>query len=325
MSDWKEIIQKAIYRDFPDSEVVDFEETSGLAHKVFVVELDNPERKVVANFCHREELEDRFEVEPEVTRLVERKTDVNVPHIIRSDLSKEFVPQMYYLSGLVPGYNPGDRFKHMAVWKKKRILRQAGRLLGRVHSQVGFDRPGHLRFDHDRGELETYGPDKWVEIFKEVMYYQLDNAHERFSDIVPELKRVFEDNLHLIEGDFQPVLLHQDYGPRNIHVEGSNVSGILDWERALAGHSEYDLFKAEIRFVYLFQSENLKEKYRRHFYKGYRELNSFEDGWKKRRTFYRYSCLFEPLWTFDPEKYSDPDGREKELRDLIEMYFEELD
>lgn len=298
----KSIIQDIVAKEFPGSKIRDFERLSGDAKETFLVKFEEG-NKVIVNFLTKNNLEERFEVEDFIIQKVSQETDLPVAKVIASDLSREKVSYPYFVTTVLEGYNPTNRFKYLPTNYKKTILNQAVKYLGKLHRDVKLDEFGKLSYElsyETTGKELSLDRGSWPEVFMEIMERQFDEfQHDLYKELIPIAREKLHDNLDLIKGDFQPVLVHQDYGPRNILVKRDNITGIVDWERAISGHKEYDLFKAEKRFIDdNFRSRKIRESLRKEIFKGYRGVNSLEEGWRERRKFYRYSYVIESMWTF---------------------------
>ncbi|XP_070566026.1 uncharacterized protein [Ptychodera flava] len=125
-----------------------------------------------------------------------------------------------------------------ADWEK--ILFQVGRHLAEVHSLTAVSQKyGYL------GEHQPMDPqDTWVDAF-EVMWGKL------IDDIVmtgyygdkekDALTGLFQEHRALFDRPVLPHLLHMDIWHQNILVdENSQVTGVLDWDRALWGDPEIE-------------------------------------------------------------------------------------
>lgn len=261
--DSRSIIQDIVAKEFPESKIRGSEQLSGDAKETFLVEFEERD-EVIVNFLTRINLEERFEVEDLIIQKVSKKTNLPVPEVLASDLSREKIPYPYFVANVLEGYNPTYRFKYLPTRQKKRILNQAGQYLGKLHRDFSLDEFGRFNYDSTKQELFLNGG-SWINVFMEIMERQFDEfQYEPYKELIPVAQETLQDNLNLINGDFQPVLVHQDYDPRNILVKRDKITGIVDWERAIAGHKEYDLFKAEKRFVDdNFQSRKIRENLRK--------------------------------------------------------------
>jgi aminoglycoside phosphotransferase (APT) family kinase protein len=75
------------------------------------------------------------------------------------------------------------------------------------------------------------------------------------------------------------------------------VRSIIDWERAISGHPELDLFTTDSR-LFFDLTDRTARKYRPYLYRGYFDERSLQQGWKTRREFYKLLKTVEAMWTF---------------------------
>jgi len=280
------------------------------------------------------ELEDRFQVEAPVNRLLNQETDVSVPEIIVFDNSKTFYDFMYFISSFEKGVNldnyesdGGPKFRYLSRERKRNVLESAGRQLGMLHSQTSFKQYGFLNYENN--ELCFGEKGSWSSIFKEIILEeQLANFPERFKDLQEMVKYFVEENIEVVDTGADPCVIHQDFRWPNMKVD--SISAVFDWERALAGHHEYDLTKS-LKSLVQVRSENLREEYTKSFLKGYQKFMDLDDSWRQRKKFYRALRPVEALWTFESwTEGMNKDKKEKmaelhksNLEERINEYLEE--
>ncbi|MFB6099983.1 MAG: phosphotransferase family protein [Candidatus Nanohalobium sp.] len=276
--------------------------TIGRAHETFIFETDS--EKYILKASNEKRLEDRFQVEAPVYRLLKSSTDVPVPEIVAFDNSKRDFNFMYFISGFEKGENidtyeadSGPKFRYLSVERKKKVLESAGEVLGKLHSQTSFKSFGFL--ESENNELEFRKKSSWKKIFREIIIEeQMENFPERFQDLQDLIRGFVEENLDVLKYVDSPCIIHQDFRWPNVKVSGDKVSTVFDWERAVAGHAEYDLAKAEESLIQV-DSNGLYRKYRESLLKGYRKHSKLEDGWERRMQFYKAVRPVEALWTFE--------------------------
>ena len=302
----------------------------GRAHQTFFVQTDSG--KYVLKVSEDDE---RFQVEAPAIRYLNSECNVAVPELMGFDNSKNRFDFMYFITGFELGENidsfeaeSGPKFRYLSVERKKNLLNSAGRNLGRIHCQAGFDSFG--TFYSDENSLEFKEKMSWPELFRKIIIEeQVGNFPERFQDLKNIVKDFVGENINVVDGVSSPCLVHQDVRWPNMKVQGKTVSTIFDWERSISGHHEYDLFKAEESLIQV-RSDGLDEKYRQHFLKGYRKHMDLDTGWKQRRDFYLAVRPVEALWTFDgwtdgmseDRKDEMAEVKRSELKERIERYRE---
>ncbi|MFB6209674.1 MAG: phosphotransferase family protein [Candidatus Nanohaloarchaea archaeon] len=288
-----------LLKDKLPQKVSDIEKSSiGRAHHTFKLRTEN--EKYLLKISDNDT---RFQVEAPVLELLESK-DVRTPKIIDFDNSRSKYDFQYLICEFVEGENvdrwensSGPNFAYMSESRKKSLLESAGEQLSNLHSQTSFEGFGHFRCRNS--ELEFRQKGSWKETFREIIIQeQVSNLPEKFQDLKPIIEEFVESNIDILENAGDACLIHQDFRWPNILVDGDQISRIVDWERALSGHHEYDLAKAE-ESILQFTTQKAREKYRDYFLDSYMQRVSLEEGWSERRKFYRALRPVEALWTFE--------------------------
>lgn len=324
----EDILEDILRQEFPERDLSNLEDVSGLNKITYSVRLDSGRNLIVSWVDDQEKIED-FKIEAAVIELVDSSTSISVPEVITLNFTDERLPP-YYLMEKIDGYNPDDRFKYMPENVKKFLLKEAGRILGRVHEETNFETVGN--FYHTEQGLKLEEKEVWSDALFDSMGHHLSGLEDTvFGSIIDEAENAFENHRHLVDDtDFEPVLVHEDFRPGNLIVKDNEIKAVIDWERALVGHSEYDLFKAERDFIDLkFRTEKTREKYRGCLIDGYREIRELEEGWERRREFYRFIHILQDLrvfadkhseWIDDPEEIEKAvEHFKKKLRDQIQQ------
>jgi aminoglycoside phosphotransferase (APT) family kinase protein len=311
---------KDVIRFVMEDDVQNFDSnTLGRGHETFFFRTSGG--RYVLKVSNDKDREDRFQVEGPVNKFLSSNTYVPVPNVVDFDNSKQDFNFMYFISEFEDGENictyeamSGPKFKYLSVERKKRVLESAGEVLGMLHNQTSFKDFGFLKSRNQEIAFRTKGG--WKDVFKKIIIEkQMNNFPERFCDLKDLIRGFLEENLSLLEDLGSPCLIHQDYRWPNIKVKGSSVSTVFDWERALAGHPEYDLAKAEESLIQL-KSDRLYQKYRESFLKGYKKRNCLEPGWDRRVMFYKALRPVEAMWTFE----GWTDGMSEEKRNAMARY-----
>ena len=291
------------------------EDSYGRAHSVYFAKTVSGQ-EVVVKAARGEYSEQRLRREPEVLRLLEKK-EYPAPRLLTQDFSTEKHDFIYFVMSREEGENidsfsDGKKFKNMQKSRKRNLLQDAGELLGRLHDEFSFRDYGDLENIHG---LEVDSRSEWSEALMDIMEkHSLKGLKDsRFSELSSEARGYLQERLEELDTGDKPRLVHQDFRFGNLLVEHDQVSTVLDWERAISGHREYDLFKTERNFTAKFKTESIREEYRESFLEGYRNVLELQDGWKNRRQIYQLVYLLEAMWTFDGWSSNLPE----EVRDRI--------
>lgn len=192
-------------------------------------------------------------IEPLVLRLVADTTDLPVPAVLATGTVRDGdgAEDRWALYEFLDGRTPTP-YRALDAPVRRRIVAEAGSILGRLHAAHPFDRTGGLARDGDR--LVIRDP---------------DGVH------FPERgRRLARRHPACREQDWQPVLTHGDLFPGNLLVdESGGITGLVDWGNAHVTTAGYALARAEMRFVDWFRFPGperrrlrgaLRTGYRRH-------------------------------------------------------------
>lgn len=316
-------VREVMDAEFPEWEVADVQDISDIMNMTYIVSLDHGE-DVILTYCDRHDYEDWFASDPVVLEYVAEHTDVPVPEVLFRDCSKETYEYMVYVAERVPGYDPDARFKFLPIDDKRTILRSVGEYLADLHDQT-FDSFGSLV--NDGGELAVDDAGDWETTCLDIVERQLAGLEGGpFESEIDRFRDVIDSHRHLLDVDDDPVLLHHDLRPANTLVEDGDVSGVIDWERALAGHAEYDLFETERNYIDIeFDSAEAQQRLRDEMFDVYENHHDLSPGWEARRALYRVIFLSETMWYFPQIPYEALRMTEEDLRDELDHRIERLE
>ena len=197
-------------------------------------------------------------IEPLVTAYVGRRTDVPVPTVLAHGDGGPHRRWAIY------GYCQGKAMRTATGTQRRRLVEEAGRLLGRLHSQLPRDRLGRLGRRGDRLVVTADGG-----ILDTPLGRQVRPARDR-----------------------QPVVHHGDYHPGNILVSDGRITGVLDWGNAYVTDAAYAAAVGELRVVDLLPAGD-RQVLRRAFRAGYREHGTLTAGYKRRAAGYKLLWLLQ--------------------------------
>jgi len=174
--------------------------------------------------------------EPGIHKLLREKTDAPVAEIFVYDDSRSLVPTDYLIMERLPGRALSDVRVSSSDYGK--VLTQMGRYLAQVHSLTA-EKYGYL------GEHNCMQPqDDWAAAFKIMWNKMVDDICrvDFYNDDEAELVRELVNRYYKIfDRPVDSSLLHMDIWAQNILVDQDmNVSGIVDWDRALWGDVEIE-------------------------------------------------------------------------------------
>ena len=188
-----------------------------------------PPRDAVFIFYER----DMMRQEPGIHRLLSTKTSVPVAPVIAFDDSGDLVDRDFIIMERLAGNPISD-----VACDYGKVLHQVGKYLAQVHGQTA-SMYGYI------GEHQPMPAQRrWVDAFH-IMWNRLIDGivevghyDEKESNTC---RRLLDRNIRLFDRNLPAALLHMDVWAQNILVdEHSNVTGIVDWDRALWGDPEIE-------------------------------------------------------------------------------------
>ncbi|MBV0923358.1 phosphotransferase family protein [Halomicroarcula limicola] len=240
-----------------------------------------------------------FAVEPKLHEYVADRTDVPVPRILVFKEDPEMDVRPYFVTERVHGENLAEEFAGLSTEDRRRVMRQAGAVLGDMHSEVGFEAFGRLDL-HDGRLIVRDWMGSWREYFETLTRTHLSRLDDTpFADVAERAEERIEPALDLVPEDGVPRLVHDDFRPANLLFDpGADepITAVLDWQDVLAALPEYNLAQTEFLFVdSSFRDPEVRQRLRAEFRDGYLEQRPMEfgGGYEERRPLYQLSTL---LW-----------------------------
>lgn len=300
MSTPEDGIRAVLDESGPDYDGFTFE-TPGGGHQsdVYMVTLDHggEEYEVVVKFKPDGDIP--FDIEPKLHEYVANRTDVPVPRILVFKQQPTVDVRPYFVTERVHGENLSQEFATLSPEDRRRVMQQAGHILGDLHSEIGFEAFGRLDLHNGRLIVRDW-MGSWREYFEQLTRLHLSRLDDTpFADVKSRALAKIEPALEFVPEDGVPRLVHDDFRPANLLFEAGAekpITAVLDWQDVLAALPEYNLAQTEFLFIdSSFSDPDVRDELRSEFHEGYTEHRpmDFEDGYADRRPLYQLSTL---LW-----------------------------
>ncbi len=295
-------IEAVLDESGPDYDTFSYEQpTAGHQGDVFLVTLEyrGEEYEVYVKFQSGEESE--FALEPFLHEYVADRTDVPVPRILVFKSQPDLDVSPYFVTERVEGNNLAEGIGTLDQETRERVVEHAGRILGDMHAEIGFEGFGRLALDEDAERLvvEDFSWD-WQQFFHEIAKSHVDRlAGTPFEDMQETAREYLNDAIGVIDSGGVPRLVHDDFRPANVLFEpgaAEPITAVLDWQLALAAHPEYHIARTDFLFIDpAFQDRETRKRLRERLYAGYREYREFEpdESYERARPVYYFATL---LW-----------------------------
>ncbi len=183
--------------------------------------------------------------EPDLHALIRTRTSIPVAEIVGYDFGRTRIGRDYVLMAALPG-RPVSDLPGLAPAQFRRALRQVGEYLRQLHALTVVECLGLENEAH--GYLGAHRPMKpqptWAAAFRVMWNKLLDDVLACGSYTVKEaqsMRDLLDLHAEKFERPVTPRLLHMDVWNQNILIdESGNVTGLVDFDRALWGDAEIE-------------------------------------------------------------------------------------
>lgn len=191
--------------------------------------------------------------------------------------------------------------------------RSAGRHLAGIHDARQFEEPGRVRFDDEGPTVEAFEAGGPNERRRRHAAENVVTLREAGLDAAAwAVERLLEGSEAILPADLDAVLCHGDFSPDNVCFADGSVTGVLDFDRAHAGHAGPDLARAANAFW--MHDPGADWDVRAELYGGYREARGFPESFERFEPVYRVETLadavaglhdFQGLSAYERDFYDD--------------------
>lgn len=265
----------------------------------------SPAHRPMVLKVYPDDLRWKMQKEVTVTSLIKDRLSVPAPDILFADDSKRLLPLNFILMTRLDGSRLGELEKDLTPEQIASAYAQIGRLLGEFHripmEAFGYIGPTGIWTTHSSNH------DYLVHQFQR----KLQEFAERggSAELAQRIAGHVAERAHLFKGCSQAVLCHNDMHAGNLLAtignEGLRLTGVVDFEGALAGDPLMDVAKA----LYY-----LDEECRRALLEGYGRLER-ERGSETLDLYHLYFVLELWCWMAQLGKREPLDKLAMELED----------
>lgn len=205
-----------------------------------------------------------------------------LPTVIAVDETRTLLPYDLIILTRLPGVSIAASRATLGPTQIRALAWQAGQSLARVHEHT-FQHFGKLHQLHQQPFLT------WQAYFDDYTWRYMAAAEQAglidavLMQRLAQVQRLAHDLLAQVT---RPVLVHSDFHYENLLQQHGQLSGLLDFEWALAGDSAADFAAAQTRAAMLPGSEAT-------FVAGYQSLRPFDDQHSRRTAIYRLFLWLE--------------------------------
>ncbi|OOM72491.1 homoserine kinase [Clostridium puniceum] len=225
----------------------------------YIIETNEQQKKYILKIFFS--TEQNYKKEIKLLKRLREDGTIPVPKIYKICNDRVIENREYAIYEYMEGITIGQAISK-GYELKEEFVREVAKYLAKIHSYK-FSKAGFL--DEDLNLKEELPPlALWYQKFMGI------NAQKRFGkDIVDKVNRIVKDNEKILfDLDKDIRLVHGDFQGTNILIKDNKLSGILDWEFAMAGHPLADIgqfFRYEEYFnknlIQVFEDEYNKNSY----------------------------------------------------------------
>lgn len=246
-----------------------------------------------------------------------KPSGIPLPDILLVDTSKEVIPESYIISTRLHGQTIADNWASLSGTQKQSLTYLAGKQLALIHSYT-LPKFAPLSVYLDQAALPDSGFPNWYRYVQHLFKLQARralnlNLIER--NTIGRMKRVLDRLRPNLEAVSTPTLLHGDYHFGNILQIDGRISGIINWEYAIAGDSAFDFVKIEQ--VPESCADSLNQ-----FYHGYQSIRPLDRQHREKLDFYR---LLEYLGSISQSHQQNRQEQVNKTKERLAFLLSELE
>ena len=314
-------IEKIIEQEFESCKVEVNEIEEGLKHPTYRISADG-ETYIL-------QVSDKIgEGENELDRSVKsydllQDTRIPVPNL-RTGLDKISVDEQELKYYIVE--SSGD--KSLGGRVSKQMTSDAGKILGRIHSYQSFDEAGWLLPEENGFSVVSFPEGSYKEHINNNWQDYINTLAEKedWKDVAEQAQNFFDKYSDDLPKDFEPVFCHDDYSPDNLMVEDSEISAVIDFDMAYAGHSYRDLAKAANSFW--MHDPCADWNIRKTLYESYNQKMKLGDEFEKFEPIYRVETIIGTVTSLIELNHftqEEEDFYRKQIPEIIEKAEQDLE
>lgn len=149
---------------------------------------------------------------------------------------------------------------------------------------------------------------------------------EGWKELVEKSEKFREEYGKQLPEDIEPVFCPNDFSTDNIMVENGEITGVIDFDIAYAGHIQRDLVKSANAFWMIDPGPDTE--IRENFYKGYRQEKELDESFQVKEPIYRVETLTQLAASLIEMDHFDEEEKEfyrEQLTRIIEEAEKELE
>lgn len=218
------------------------------------------------------------------------ETEIPVPALVTDEVKvykKKSKQWKYYICECLRGEN----LEHQMT---DDLTAESGRLLSQLHDFAEYEKSGWLVPDEEgfwvasfeEGSFKQYLLNEWqerIEILEE----------EGWNEVIEKSKNFYNKYKDEIPEDVDPVFCPNDFSTDNLLVKNGEITGVIDFDMAYAGHSYRDLVKSANAFWMI--NPEPESGMRELFYEGYQQGKELDNSFWRLEPIYRVETITQTV------------------------------
>jgi Ser/Thr protein kinase RdoA (MazF antagonist) len=277
----KDKAEKAVEKETGNKPSTIEKEAEGLKHETYTARVDS--KDYIVQFSG-----DDYENHDSLKHCLKMyelfsDSEVPVPEAV-TEGPQELDSQKYIIVEKIPGEN-----MEQSVSQEK--VRQAGRLLAKIHNYRSFEHEGHIEFTQNGMEVHHFDEGSQKEKHRAEREEKLEIFRENgLEELADQLEEYLTENIDkAYTQEFEAVLCHDDYSPDNTIWNQGKITGIIDFDYAYSGIPERNLIKAANTFW--MHDPGANWDIRQAFYDAYQEEREVADNFDEIEKYFRVETL----------------------------------
>lgn len=260
---------------------------------------------VIVKASVKESRFNRIIVESELIKRLKTETDLPLPEVLHVDSSRTSFPYPFVVYSFVGGTNLVDAITD--IEDKKKVGVELADVAYQIH-QIEFDSP---QFSIAKGEMS----ESWEALLRGVCTAGITALTEQGCENIDAIQEYVDTNLKLVGEPSSYKLIHRDLQPQNLNwdVQEGRISGVFDFEAAMAGDPLFDFTYLEMRLFKAYP------EIRKAFYETYSRHSPLRHDYEKAIEFYGVvrDLIFYPRNI----NYGELDRAEVALKSIEQVVF----
>ncbi len=210
-------------------------------------------------------------------------SEVPVPEAVTEE-PQTLEGEKYIIVDKIPGEN-----MEQSISREK--VRQAGKLLAKIHDHRSFEHEGHIEFTQNGMKVHLFDEGSQKEKHRAEREEKLEIFRENgMEELADQLEEYLTENIDkMYPANFEAVLCHDDYSPDNTIWNQGKITGIIDFDYAYSGIPERNLIKAANTFW--MHDPGANWDIRETFYDAYQEEREVADNFGEIEKYFRIETL----------------------------------